>query len=93
MVKVFGLSAFACALFALGLFCLCFHQKVQPIAVKALGLGLPTRVEAVNDHMRLVTKFVKSDQYLVCLRLIGMVTLLFAVLVVWVLREYFRGHQ
>lgn len=85
MVKAIGLLTFATALLALAICCLLFPERVQTIALKAVNWGLPSRVEAVNSYMRMVSKFVQSSQYRACLRVIGTLSLLFSVLLLWML--------
>ena len=92
MVKTLGLSAFATFLFVLAIFCLFFPSKVQAIADKAVNWGIPSNVKTVNSYMRLVARFVQSNQYRICVRLIGLLSLLFSLLVLWMLEKHLRGE-
>ncbi len=92
MVKAIGLSAFATVLFVLAICCLFFPEKVQAIAIKAVHCGLPPGVEAGNSYMRSVSRFVKSNQYRICLRFIGVLALLFSIFIGWMLEKHLRGE-
>ena len=92
MVKTLGISVFATVLFVLAVFCLFFPDKVQAIANKAVNWGMPSNVEAVNSYMRQVIRFVQSNQYRICVRLIGLLSLLFLLFVVWILVKHLRGE-
>lgn len=83
MVKTTGLLAFAAVLFMFGLFCLLFPEWLQALAIKAVNWGFPSKVEMINSYMKLVEKFVQSNQYLVSLRIIGTLSLLCCVFLLW----------
>jgi hypothetical protein len=58
-------------LFSLGVICLFFPRTVQSVAVKAVGLG-------VTSRSRLLTAFIGSHQYLISVRIVGLIALLAA---------------
>lgn len=83
MVKTIGLLAFAALLFMVGICCLRFPEWLQAIAVKRVNWGSPSKVEMINGYMRLVDKFVQSNQYLMSLRIIGILSLLCCFFLLW----------
>lgn len=92
MVKAFGLLVFATVLLVLAICLVFFPRKSQVIAIRAVNWGLPSEVRLVNSYMGLVAKFVESNQYRICLRLIGGLSFLFSSFVVWLLIKHLRGE-
>jgi len=93
MVKTIGLLASATVLFLLAACCLIFPAKVQAIALRAMNWGSASRGRAVNASMQLAGKFVESGQYRICLRIIGILALLFSAFLVWMLINHLQGES
>jgi hypothetical protein len=91
MVKSLGFLLFVTILFLVGVCCLLCPDKVQVIAIKAVNWGLPSKVEAINSYMRLVDKFVRSNRYLIVLRMIGTISLLCSVFLLWMFIKNLRN--
>jgi hypothetical protein len=62
---------FLLAMFALGIGCVFFPRDVQLLAVKAVGMGMTSRHQALMA-------FVQSRSYLISVRAVGVIALLVA---------------
>lgn len=65
------LILFAAFLAALGVLCLLFPRAIQSMAVRAVQMGITSRVRALSS-------FVSSKQYLIVVRAVGLLALLMA---------------
>ena len=93
MVKSFGFLVFVTVLFLVGICCLLFPSRVQAIAIKALNWGLPSKVDAINSYMCLADKYVRSNQYLIALRMIGAISLLCSIFLLWMFIKSLIKHD
>lgn len=71
-----GLLAFIVILLAIGVVCLWRPDKVQTFAIRSVSNGITSRIGVLN-------RFVRSRQYLLNLRICGIVALLLAAFLLW----------
>jgi hypothetical protein len=77
-VKTFGLLIFIGVLFIIGASCLFFPDRIQAIAIRSVGWGLSSKIEALNN-------FVRSKNYLINVRAVGTLSLLCSIFLLWML--------
>jgi hypothetical protein len=78
MVKFVGLILFMVAMVILGVSCLWIPERIQGLAIKWVASG-PTAKWHVLHH------FIRSRQYLYNLRAVGLLALLSAAFMLWML--------
>ena len=74
MVRMIGLIVFMATLLSLGVACLFFSDGIQRYAVKSSDNGLTPHI---------VQRFVRSNSYLVSVRMVGIIAILMFAIVLW----------
>jgi hypothetical protein len=77
-MKTLGLLAFIIVTLAVGVACLWRPDRVQRLAIQATARGMTSRSAALN-------RFVGSRQYLINVRAVGILALLMAAFLLWMM--------